>query len=189
MDGTFKKGDFLCLDETKISDINVGDVIVFSQFVKDDERKVVHRVVAKKKDGSLVTRGDNSLDYDFLAVREAEFIGRVTSFFRWNKKKKVFNYWNCRFLVAHIRRKVQLKILVKATLRPLYIYLRDMGVVSCIWHPAIRKIRQIGPNGISLDKYIYNGKTVASFDHESLAFTCDKPFDLVIRSPKTGLGK
>lgn len=91
MDGTFMKGDFFCLEQANVSDINVGDVIVFYQFLKDDEKKVVHRVVARKRDGCLVTQGDNRLKSDFLAVGEAELIGRVTSFFRCNKKKKRYS--------------------------------------------------------------------------------------------------
>lgn len=186
MRGTFRNGDFLYLEKTNFSDIKVGEIVVFCHLVKGDEKKIVHRVIARKSDGSLITQGDNRIEYDFLAVSEADLIGRVTSFYRCKKRKRVFTYWNSLFLVANIRRKLLLKLFVKSTLRSLYDFIRKIGVVRYFWRPEIQKIRQIGPDGNILDKYIYNRKTVATFDHGKSTFICEKPFDLIIQTPHVG---
>ncbi len=58
---TLEAGDMVVLQFTNISDIKVGDIIVFDQptFGSCVEFTIIHRVVSVAPDGGLMTQGDN----------------------------------------------------------------------------------------------------------------------------------
>ncbi len=58
---TLEAGDMVVLQFTNISDIKVGDIIVFDQptFGSCVEFTIIHRVVSIAPDGGLITQGDN----------------------------------------------------------------------------------------------------------------------------------
>lgn len=53
---TFNKGDILILQGIPSSELEIGDVVVFSPYGR--ETPVVHRLIAKNPDGTFQTRGD-----------------------------------------------------------------------------------------------------------------------------------
>lgn len=74
--------DPLRVEKVGLSDIQVGDVIVFRTLQHDAQ--IVHRVVAKRND-RLITRGDAHLRRDRWWLSPDQVIGRVTEVQREKK--------------------------------------------------------------------------------------------------------
>src|SRR2546425_3196050 len=60
---TLEAGDMVILQFGNISDVKVGDIIVFNRpiFGGCDDFTIIHRVVGVASDGGLITQGDNRL--------------------------------------------------------------------------------------------------------------------------------
>jgi signal peptidase I len=75
MQPTYHTGDLLMVRHNGSPDI--GDVIVYS--IPEDEpgggNRVVHRIVARRDDGSIVTQGDNRDTPDPFHITEQDVVG------------------------------------------------------------------------------------------------------------------
>ena len=96
-------GDLISIQRTELSEISVGEIVLFSR----GERLFVHRVVSRAEaQGThcLITRGDR-LGHDDPPVTGAELLGRVTSIERGHRRFEPANAvkgWN-RFIVRVLR--------------------------------------------------------------------------------------
>lgn len=78
-------GDFVSVQRAELSEISLGEIVLFSR----DERLFVHRVVSRAvecEDPTLTTRGDR-LGYDDPPVNASSLLGRVTSI---ERNRRVF---------------------------------------------------------------------------------------------------
>lgn len=96
MHPTLKSGQLLLVDTVPIS--RIGDIIVFTAPCGE---QYVHRVVAKK-DGNLITRGDNNRFNDEFTITAADVLGVVIGVKSSKGLKKVIN-GNWGFLIGTYR--------------------------------------------------------------------------------------
>ena len=180
MKDTFLPGDCLAVESIPISDIHLGDAVVYREANHQDEPdELAHRVMAIVPDG-LVTRGDNNTYNDTTLVTAENLVGRVTHVQR-NGKRRVVRGGRRGLLRARILR-VRNRIwkLIKYMGSRPYHWLRKSNLIIRLWQPLIIKVRLKTDNG-PLVKYICGGRTVARWWPQQDRFECKKPYDLVIR--------
>ncbi|MDG7006941.1 MAG: signal peptidase I [Nitrososphaerota archaeon] len=61
---TLEGGDLVVIQNAPISDIHVGDIIVYSGLCSTSGLSVVHRVIQITSGGGLITKGDNNPEPD-----------------------------------------------------------------------------------------------------------------------------
>jgi signal peptidase I len=179
MSGTFREGDRLKIEKSKINEIKIGDVTVFVN-TKEGEKEshFVHRVIslAGKR---MITRGDNNPKSDEEPGSEINLIGRVTHYERIGKIHKV---WNGRLGLLRARvlhGRLHVIRAAKFILRKPYRMIKKTGIVAQFWRPGIETFyfeTQDGP----LIKYIHKGRTVASCWVDSNRWWFRRPYDFVI---------
>jgi len=183
MNGTFRKGDRLVIAPVLPSAISNGDVIVFCLTNRQGEtEEIVHRIVAIME-GGFITRGDNNYSRDFDPVRPDQIIGKVVMVEDGKRGKKVVGG-------SGGLRKAKLRRIFLAgdhgfrrLFRQPYHLLRLSKIMPKVWRVKIDKIHLKTGHGL-LIKYLYRGRTVATWNPDRTRFECSKPFDLVIFSPE-----
>jgi Uncharacterised nucleotidyltransferase len=86
MRSLFRHGDRLLIQKSLMSDIVVGDVIVFQSQLRD--QYIVHRVMSILATG-FETRGDDRIATDKELVTQNQFAGRVEAVWRGNSWRRV----------------------------------------------------------------------------------------------------
>lgn len=174
---TFQNGDFIyvCPATCYIP----GDVIVFRSW--DDDKFIIHRVVASAET-SLTTRGDHNRSNDPLVLPE-QVVGRVEFAETRRGLVRVLNgplglCW-ARFLWLLL----DIDLFLRRILWRPYNFIRQKRLVGLFWRPVIIQVRFRVWGGF-LVKYLYRGRTVATWNAAAGKFTCHKPFDLVIFPPR-----
>jgi signal peptidase I len=180
MKGTFKPGDCLIVGSVEISEICLGDILVFkSQNQKGEEAELVHRLIDIKPDG-LVTRGDNNYCNDAGLVTAENIIGRVIHFERSGEKRKVRNgyigLWRGQLLHARVKVYKWLKLLGKTPYR----WLKKSKLATLFWSPIIIKLELNTEKG-PLVKFLNGSKTIALWWPQDKRFECKKPYDLILK--------
>ena len=61
---TLEGGDLVVIQSVPLSDIHVGDIIVYSGLCSTSGLSVVHRVINDTSSGGLITKGDNNPEPD-----------------------------------------------------------------------------------------------------------------------------
>lgn len=191
MSGTFMFGDRLFIESVPLSDIRVGDVVVYHLVKNEGEsEELVHRVVKALPNG-LVVRGDNNLSEDKILINEEILGGRVTQIERMGKMRPVRNgrlgLMHARMIhVCFFLGRVS-KIFLRSLGGDFYRYVRRTGLVARFWQPSVIKLRLLTKNGPEL-KYIYNNRTVAVYNETGRRTLFRKPFDLVFWKRCRGYG-
>jgi hypothetical protein len=181
----FRPGDELHASTSPFKTLKQGDIVVFTAPAGSGEEITVHRIV-RIQDHQILTRGDNNLHLDLNPLTEETYLGKVTAFTRGNRTRQVSN--GCRGWVFAGCQHVLLWLvdILKWLLRPLYHTLRTVHLRHPIWQPALTTlIVQTSAMG-SLLKTLHRGRTVARYWLRSGKWQCQKPFDLVIASPRRG---
>jgi signal peptidase I len=82
-----RNGDEIIINKCPISELNIGDVVVF----KTGNKWIAHRLHKKVSENNktfLITKGD-SCTFKDSPVTEENFVGKVISFFRKGKEKNI----------------------------------------------------------------------------------------------------
>jgi hypothetical protein len=113
-------------------------------------------------------------------VTTDSLVGRVTHVERAGRTCPVHGGWVglLRARILHARQPVWRWVACVGR-RP-YRALRESGVVLRLWQPRVLKVRLATDNG-PLVKYVCRGRTVAKWWPAEGRFTCQKPYDLVLR--------
>ncbi|MBN2398989.1 MAG: S26 family signal peptidase [Candidatus Aminicenantes bacterium] len=179
MAGTFREGDRLEIEKSRINDIKIGDVTVFISPMKtDEEARCVHRVVFSTEKG-IITRGDNNEKDDDGTVTEENFVGRVTHYERNGEIHKVANGWLGLGRARVLRGRLHMIKAMKLFLRKPYRMLKRTGIISTLWRPKIEAIHFETRDG-PLVKYVHKGKTVAGYWIKTNRWWFKRPYDFVI---------
>lgn len=78
MEPTLEPGDLVVMQSLPVLSVNVGDVIVYDPPCSATGFSVIHRVVDKTANGSLITQGDNRLTNPSPDIRLGIASGPVT---------------------------------------------------------------------------------------------------------------
>jgi len=181
MAGTFRAGDRLTLEPVAVSDVRLGDVVVFCSNHREDGDRLVHRIVAATPEG-LVARGDNNPCPDAIPVTADNLLGRVTHVERRGWTRRVHGGWRGLLHARLLRTGVALWTWVKAAGRRPYHWLRSSNLLGRWWQPAVHRVRIATDEG-PVVKYVCKGRTVAEWWPQQQRFECRKPYDLVIPFP------
>ncbi len=182
MRGTFRPGDRLTVEPTALSELCVGDVVVFHGVnCREGADTIVHRVVATRADG-LVTCGDNAMMADLYTLTAERLVGRVIQVERRGRTWAVRNGWAGLWRVRALRLLRFIIRLLALIGRWPYRGLRASGLVRRFWRPVITRVYLRTERGL-LVKYLHGGRTVAWWRPTERRFECRKPYDLVIDSP------
>ena len=175
MRGTFREGDLLLVRSINFASICPGDVITFksSRCVK----LIAHRVRAVFN-GSLLTRGDALQFSDREIVTPDMFLGRVEYVERNNKLYSVLGGWNGHLWAQSLR----LSRYFKNILGNPYRALRASGLFQRLAIPFVSQVVLATPEGSRI-KYLFLGRSVATWQPAQGRFICRKPFDLFIKPP------
>ncbi|MEJ5308343.1 MAG: S26 family signal peptidase [Anaerolineae bacterium] len=179
MAGTFRFGDLLLIDPVGLPQLRRGDVAVFYKPESDGSARIVvaHRVVARDVD-SLITQGDACASPDVAVVHSSRLLGRVARVQRGNKSYGVWGGLAGRLWARWVRLRRCLLALGRAPYR----WLRASGVVRRLWRPSVAHVTLATGQG-PIVKYLYHGKTVATWRPEHQSYWCRKPYDLVLDAP------
>lgn len=161
MNGTFKPGDWLQIEETAWNAIRRGDVIVFKPQAQESSSTIVHRVMSRSCRG-LVTRGDANPEPDIHPVAEIECMGRVVAFERAGRKRTVRNGMRGRIHVWRLRAG---RILLRSLTRPFRLFfklVREHGWLASLYSESIQEVHFNTPDGL-LVKFILKGKAVGTW--------------------------
>jgi hypothetical protein len=174
---TFRPGQLLYVRPV-LAEPKLGDVVVFPS---PDGGYTVHRVVAVNG-VVLTTRGDHNSDCDALPLPKSGVVGIVETAEHARQYKPVLNGL-VGFLIARAKQGVHyLDKVFRKVFRKTYHFLRDTRLANLVWHPHLVKIR-IQYGECEIIKYVYRGRTVATWDACRGVLQCRKPFDLVIQPP------
>lgn len=183
MRGTFYLGDRLVVVPPSQEIISVGDVIVFSRMNgPDDKEEIIHRIDAISEN-KFITRGDNNLYRDISLVQPDQVIGKIVMVERNGQRQEVvggsLGLWRVK------PRWLWLKVdyWLRRLYRKPYRWLRLSKIIPNLWPIEINEM-QIKTDRGPLIKYIYKGRTVATWETSRKLFECREPFDLVIFPPE-----
>ena len=192
MAGTFKFGDTLIFEDSMLSEIKPGDVLIYKDLDQaGDGGEIVHRVL-KVLPGGMLVQGDSNPCPDTTLVTERGLVGKVSHFERNGRRLPVrfsrFNLIRVHLLRSHYRLRRIIRGLACRMGHRFYGWLRNTGLIAQLWRPPVVKVRFCGENG-PLVKYIYRNRTVANHWVNTGKFKCRKPYDLAIwpKRPQTKL--
>jgi hypothetical protein len=175
---TFRNGHLLYVRPAE-NDLKVGDVIIFTEAGKPDP--IVHRIILVSPEG-LITRGDSNNMSDPTPVQMGQVVGKVEMVADHNNLKRVTSGKNG-LRLAKARSGVDHAWMhIKSLFWLPYDCLRKSGWAAKIWHPEIIEVNLRTEHG-SIVKYEVGRRTVAVWDATQRIFRCNKPYDLVIKSP------
>jgi hypothetical protein len=183
MQGTFRFGDCLSVEDVQLASVRAGDVVVFrAQNHQRGQDLLVHRVMGVATNG-LVVRGDNNPCDDNTLVTENNLVGRVSHVTRGGKRLPVRGNISGLLLARALHGRSYLRRIMWKLIRLMgrwpYRRLRECGLIQRLWKPSILKIHLMTANG-PLIKYVCRNRTVASFWPEKDRVTYRKPYDLVV---------
>lgn len=182
MKGTFLTGDCLHYKRESLSNITVGDIVIFRKHKADkNSNESVHRVIARNAD-RLYTRGDNNPQKDNDPVLSENLVGKVTHLERKGKKYPVRGGVRGYLWARTLHAVNYVKEILKFFLKKIYFLLKKSGVVAYLWHPVLKKIHLKTDKGL-LVKYLRGERTIAYWYPDRGYFRCKKPYDLVVRRP------
>jgi hypothetical protein len=177
MQPTFKPGQLLYV-RPDVEDIKPGDVLVY----REKDRYIVHRVLGMK-DNAFITRGDNNPSTDRHPIQRNQVVGRVEINENQDWAKPVKNgqegLWQAHLVSFYKKLDPKIRLFFGWPYR----MLKRSKLISIIWKPHIDRLCLKSDHGIIL-KYIYQYKTVATWDETRGQFNCKRPFDLVIPVPE-----
>jgi hypothetical protein len=177
MDGTFKPGDYLRIQLTDISELRLGDIVVFQTINKKGKREdLVHRIMKKSV---LATRGDSNLASDETLISKENYLGQVIACYRNGKRCAMKDGWQGFFSAQIKHTELVILSILKFVLKKPYRMIKRTGLVKRMWNPNIERIYFKTPDG-QLIKYIHNGRTVASYWEESNLWWYRRPYDFII---------
>jgi len=178
MQPTFKPGQVLYA-RPQVQEVQAGDVLVYGQV----DTRVVHRVFALQPKG-FVMRGDNNRLKDAELVNPEQVLGRVELV---DDGKGIHPVLNGRKGFQRARWRWFFKS-IEGPLRLVfgwpYRLGKARGWVTRFWKPEI-KVLKLEQGEARLVKYLFRGRTVATWDEANDHFSCRKPFDLVLQPPQT----
>ncbi|MBN2394492.1 MAG: hypothetical protein JXR84_27410 [Anaerolineae bacterium] len=180
MAGTFRHGDLLLVVPVVLSQLRIGDVVVFCRTSADRgaHTTVVHRVTACVEDG-VITQGDALALPDATIVHPTQLLGRVTQVQRGDKCYAVWSGFAGQVWRHYVRLRHHLLALGRAP----YQWLRASGLVRRLWRPSFTHMTLSTEQG-PVVKYLCGGKTVAVWQPKTQAYWCRKPYDLVLGVPE-----
>ncbi len=178
MKGTFRDGDLLVVQTTRLNALQPGDVVVFTRQSSVKRQEIVHRVVRRTSDG-VATRGDAVACEDTGLVNESNLVGTVFCRIRNGRLGHVHGgsrgliRGRCLHLYNYMRR-----WMVRISRKP-YRILRDSGIAGCLWKPHVIRVMIKSKDGPCV-QFISKQQIVARHWPEIDRFECKKPWDLVI---------
>jgi len=177
---TFRNGDFLYTCSVIKNHISEGDVVVFIS--PDKKGFIVHRIMAISNT-SFITCGDHNLRNDFLPITIVDIIGKVELFENKSGIRRLVNgrlgLWMAR--VYHFAS--WMDHLLRYIFWTPYNFIRERRFMVLLWRPKISRIILQIEGTHQIIKYLYNNRTIATWDPYCQHFECRKPFDLIISSP------
>ena len=186
MRGTLQMGDLVHVNATPLSSMCIGDIVVFLS-PNPLQPWIIHRV-RKITPTGLVTQGDNCLQPDSLLVTEETIQGRVTSIERHATRKRISNGRQGQLRAAALRTLSRIRSVLYPVSHPLYTSIGEWIIMLSRWRPHILTIYIATESG-QVRKYICRGKTVARWKQNTDEWVCFKPYDLVLKKPKSGVAK
>lgn len=178
MSPLMKNGDLLRYAENGDS-VSPGDVILFRN-ITDIAREsiVVHRVV-KSRNEILFTKGDSSFSCDPCPVPLENVLGLVYRIHRGRWSIPVLGGHSGLLQMAFGHLIMMLLLPFRFCGRMVYRTLASTGLFRKIWKPVTEKLVFHTPDG-TLVKFIWKGRTVASWWPDSRRFVCRFPFALFL---------
>jgi len=176
MGPTFHEGDLLRIVQVNFTSIESGDVIAFCS-AQHSYTMIAHRVYVCKQD-VLYTQGDALRVPDREPVTAGALLGRVEYVERQGKVYPVLGGWQGRLWVTGL---YLMRMFVNLFRRP-YLGLRASGLVQRCAVPLVSQVALSTPEGPRI-KYLFLGRSVATWQPAQGRFTCRKPFDLFIKPP------
>jgi len=173
---TFRDGDLLLIESSGHQTIYPGDVIAFRS--QSTSRRIAHRAVKKIAKRAFVTCGDACQIPDCDLVEPEHILGKVVKVVRNDKTYPVFggvvgllwsfflrfsNHWGDIF-------------------RHIYHGLRANSFLHLCNASFVSQVILTTPEGQCI-KYLFLGRSVATWQPAQGRFTCRKPFDLFIKPP------
>ncbi len=179
MRGTLRTGDTLTVEAVPLSEVKVGDVVLFRlPSNPGSERVVAHRVVGRSP-RSLRTRGDGERSADRDPVEEEHLIGRVVARQAAGQSRTVWGGSVGRLRARLARFAFNSMTIARAVLRPIYLPFRRTGWVARAWRPRLRWLAFVSHHGLIL-KAVASGHCVASLDVTRGRVRYRWPYDLVV---------
>ena len=178
MRGTFQDGDRLRIEEAPFDFLRPGDVVAFHS----GDKAVVHRI-ARRTEAGFRTRGDASLRCDSAPLSPDHLIGMVTERDRRGVCSTVVGDARGRRRAMFLHGVCNVRVLARLLFRPAYRLLRASRLASVLWKPRILTARFVCSEG-EFTKFIHRGKTVARWVPQERRWTCRKPYDLILDSPR-----
>ena len=173
---TFREHDLLVVESLPINEIRTGDIVAFC--LKGNLAVIGHRVRKINSTGNLITQGDNCESCDTHEIDRGSYLGKVLNVIREGKEHPVIG-GRVGLIWARLHSSVLnfLKIV-----RPVYRALRAWVLLARFTIPFVSQIALITPEGLHI-KYLFLGRSVATWQPAQGRFTCRKPFDLFIKPP------
>jgi len=126
MNPLMKNADTLRFIPYRDKKIRPGDIVVFA--IPKSQYKIIHRVTSVSSQG-IRTRGDNRKKEDPWVLSPDAVLGRVVSFQRKNRVRKVIGGPRGQLIFLAVRTFLALKSALFFLFRPLYSWLSQTGVL------------------------------------------------------------
>lgn len=156
------QNDLLFWEPISCKNIEVGDVVIFKA-VCNDQRLVIHRVIAKKPDNFFITKGDNNKTPDKNQIHLDRMVGFIKGGMRGSKPLRISMGKTGMFF----HRVAQLRMKILPTLQNLffavYYYISDSQIMPRLLSPFIKQKLIIVKTQEGYDLQVYYGKHLAGW--------------------------
>ena len=171
---TFRPGDCIYFKIVSVSDLTVGDVIVFSS---EDSGGVdtIHRI-AEVGSSYLLTHGDNNSSDQIESVSFSRVLGKAVAYKRKGKavKSVTGGSWG-RVRAVVISKSGVCRVIA----RWLWAVLRWSRIVRLFWRPSVTTMH-VETDADSVVRLVCNGKSIGKWCSSRKILVLKKPYDLVV---------
>ena len=170
---TFRPGDSIYFKKVSISDLVVGDVIVFSS---EDVGGVdiIHRII-EIGSSFVLTRGDNNLSSQIEKVEFNKVLGKAVAYKRGSSVKPVVGGFWGRVRALIVSKSGFCRIIARWG----WAVLRRSRVVQLFWRPSVTTM-YVETDADSVVRLVCNGKSIGKWCSLQKILVLKKPYDLVI---------
>ena len=186
MHPTLKVLDVLYLSPYTGKKICRGDVIAFQT---TEKRKVTHRVTSITPQG-FITKGDNNLETDLVAVQPDDVLGQVIAARRNKKALKVYG-GSAGFLIGKFHNaRCRANYYTLQLIRPVYYLASKSGIFRLWlprgWKPSVLSFNR--PEGVEMQLRM-GQKLIGRYNPETGKWSIKPPFRLFIDEVLLPAGK
>lgn len=172
---TFRPGDCIYFRKVSVSDLAVGDVIVFHSKDTGDV-DIIHRII-KIGSSFYLTHGDNNPGDQIENVSFSRVLGQAVAYKRKGEPVKS--------VTGGFRGRVRAVVISKSGIcrtiaRWLWSIIQWSGIVRLFWKPCVETIH-VPTDADSVVRLVSGGKTVGKWCSSRKILVLKKPYDLVVR--------